>query len=91
MTIPRTIPNHWLFLAEMLERGLFDGLFVADMLGAYDVYEGNADASLRSGAQIPLLDPMALVSAMAHATTQLGFGVTRCMATLDHLTRGRIG
>jgi hypothetical protein len=34
---------------------------------------------------------MALVSAMAHATTQFGFGVTRRMATLDHLTRGRIG
>jgi long-chain alkane monooxygenase len=46
---------------------------------------------------------MALVPAMAHATTHLGFGVTcnlayeapflfaRRMATLDHLTRGRIG
>ena len=87
----------------MLERGLFDGLFLADVLGAYDVYGGNADASLRGGVQIPLLDPMALVPAMAHATTHLGFGVTcnlayetpflfaRRMATLDHLTRGRIG
>jgi long-chain alkane monooxygenase len=95
--------DHWVRLARMLEHGLFDGLFLADVLGAYNVYGGNADASLRGGVQIPLLDPMALVPAMAHATTHLGFGVTcnlayeapflfaRRMATLDHLTRGRIG
>jgi len=95
--------DHWVRLARMLEHGLFDGLFLADVLGAYDVYGGNADASLRGGVQIPLLDPMALVPAMAYATTHLGFGVTcnlayeapflfaRRMATLDHLTRGRIG
>jgi hypothetical protein len=45
----------------MLERGLFDGLFLADVLRVYDVYGGNSDASLRGGVQIPLLDPMALV------------------------------
>ena len=95
--------EHWVGLAQMLERGLFDGLFLADVLGAYDVYGGNADASLCGAVQIPLLDPMALVPAMAYATTHLGFGVTcnlayeppflfaRRMATLDHLTRGRIG
>lgn len=95
--------DHWVRLARMLERGLFDGLFLADVLGAYDVYGGNPDASLRGGVQIPLLDPMALVPAMAFATTHLGFGVTcnlayeapflfaRHMATLDHLTHGRIG
>ena len=95
--------DHWVGLARMLERGLFDGLFLADVLGAYDVYGGNADASLRGAVQIPLLDPMALVPAMAYATTHLGFGVTcnlayeppflfaRRMATLDHLTCGRIG
>src|SRR5207245_5013535 len=68
--------DHWVGLARMLERGLFDGLFLADVLGAYDVYGGNADASLRGAVQIPLLDPMALVPAMAYATTHLGFGVT---------------
>src|SRR6266436_1993616 len=67
--------DHWVRLARMLERGLFDGLFLADVLGAYDVYGGNADASLRAGVQIPLLDPMALVPAMAYATTHLGFDV----------------
>jgi FMN-dependent oxidoreductase (nitrilotriacetate monooxygenase family) len=95
--------DHWVSLARLLERGLFDGLFLADILGVYDVLEGTADPSLRAAVQIPLLDPMALVPAMAHATTHLGFGVTcnlayeppylfaRRMATLDHLTGGRIG
>ena len=95
--------NHWVSLARLLERGLFDGLFLADILGAYDVYEDSPAPSLRNAVQIPLIDPMALVPAMAHATTHLGFGVTcnlayeppflfaRRMATLDHLTQGRIG
>ena len=95
--------DHWVSLARLLERGLFDGLFLADILGVYDVFEGRAAPSLRAGVQIPLIDPMALVPAMAHATTHLGFGVTcnlayeppflfaRRMATLDHLTQGRIG
>ena len=95
--------DHWVALARTLERGLFDGLFLADVLGVYDVFEGKPDASLRNAVQMPLIDPLALVPAMAHATTHLGFGVTcnlayeapflfaRRMATLDHLTRGRIG
>ena len=90
-------------LARLLEQGLFDGLFLADILGVYDVYEDSPAPSLRGAVQIPLIDPMALVPAMAHATTNLGFGVTcnlayeppflfaRRMATLDHLTNGRIG
>ncbi|MDB5415836.1 MAG: N5,N10-methylene tetrahydromethanopterin reductase [Rubritepida sp.] len=95
--------SHWLDLARLLERGLFDGLFLADVLGVYDVLDGSADAAIRSGAQIPLLDPAMIVPAMAAVTTQLGFGITanlsyeapylfaRRMSTLDHLTQGRIG
>jgi FMN-dependent oxidoreductase (nitrilotriacetate monooxygenase family) len=95
--------DHWVDLARLLERGLFDGLFLADVLGIYDVYGGSPDAALRGGVQVPLLDPLMLVPAMAAATEHLGFGVTcnlayeppylfaRRMSTLDHLTRGRIG
>lgn len=95
--------DHWIALARLLERGLFDGLFLADVLGIYDVYGGSPDAALRGGVQVPLLDPMLIVPAMAAATRHLGFGVTcnlayeppylfaRRMSTLDHLTRGRIG
>jgi FMN-dependent oxidoreductase (nitrilotriacetate monooxygenase family) len=98
-----TDPEHWTELARLLEAGRFDAIFLADVLGAYDVYQGSADAALRHGVQAPLGDPLALVPLMAQVTQHLGFGVTcaltyehpytfaRRMSTLDHLTRGRIG
>lgn len=98
-----TDPDHWVELAQLLERGGFDAIFLADVLGVYDVYAGSVDAALRHGVQVPLNDPLALVPLMAHATRRLGFGVTaalpyehpytfaRRISTLDHLTRGRIG
>ncbi|MRW85939.1 NtaA/DmoA family FMN-dependent monooxygenase [Pseudoduganella sp. FT26W] len=96
-------PDHWTELAQLLERGRFDAIFLADVLGVYDVFEGSADAAIKHGVQVPLNDPLALVPLMAQATRHLGFGVTcaltyehpytfaRRISTLDHLTRGRIG
>ena len=55
----------WTDLAKTLEAGLFDGLFLADVLGVYDVYGGSPDAALRNGTQVPGNDPSVLVSAMA--------------------------
>jgi len=98
-----TEASHWVELAQLLERGRFDALFLADVLGVYDVYQNSWDAALRHGVQVPLNDPLALVPVMAHATTDLGFGVTaaltyehpytfaRRISTLDHLSNGRIG
>jgi alkanesulfonate monooxygenase SsuD/methylene tetrahydromethanopterin reductase-like flavin-dependent oxidoreductase (luciferase family) len=95
--------EYWAELAQLLERGRFDGLFIADVLGVYDVYRGNLDAALRNGAQIPVNDPLQLVPAMAMVTKHLGFGLTaslsfehpytfaRRLSTLDHLTKGRAG
>ncbi|MET4637456.1 LLM class flavin-dependent oxidoreductase [Mycetocola sp. 2940] len=95
--------SYWTELAQLLERGKFDGLFIADVLGTYDVYGGNHEAALRNGAQVPVSDPLLLVSAMAAVTKNLGFGITagtayehpypfaRRLSTLDHLTKGRIG
>lgn len=95
--------GYWTDLAQLLERGKFDGLFLADVWGGYDVYGGDLDAALRSGAQFPVTDPLLAVSAMAHVTSNLSFGVTattsfehpyalaRRFSTLDHLTNGRIG
>jgi len=93
----------WIELAKTLERGLFDGLFLADVLGVYDVFGGSPESALRHATQTPVNDPLLLVPAMAAATEHLGFGVTvtlsyeppfpfaRRMSTLDHLTDGRIG
>jgi FMN-dependent oxidoreductase (nitrilotriacetate monooxygenase family) len=95
--------DYWTGMARTLERGLFDGLFLADVLGIYDVYGGSPDAALREAVQVPLLDPMLLVPAMAATTQHLGFGITcnlayeapylfaRRVSTLDHLTGGRAG
>jgi len=95
--------DYWVGLSRTLERGLFDGLFLADVLGVYDVFGAGPEAALRHGTQIPVNDPLLLVPAMAAATRHLGFGVTvnlsfeppygfaRRMSTLDHLTEGRIG
>jgi FMN-dependent oxidoreductase (nitrilotriacetate monooxygenase family) len=95
--------EYWMQLAKLLERGKFDGIFLADVLGVYDVFGGTPDAALRQCAQIPVNDPLLPIPAMAAVTEHLGFGVTctlsfeppyqfaRRMSTLDHLTKGRIG
>ncbi|MBC7723666.1 MAG: LLM class flavin-dependent oxidoreductase [Burkholderiaceae bacterium] len=94
---------YWTELAKLLERGRFDGIFLADVLGTYDVYGGTNEAAIRNGAQIPVADPLLVIPAMAYVTEHLGFGVTagtayehpypfaRRMSTLDHLTKGRVG
>ena len=38
--------GYWTDLARLLERGLFDALFIADVLGIYDVYQGGPEAAL---------------------------------------------
>ncbi|MCV7135106.1 LLM class flavin-dependent oxidoreductase [Mycobacterium hodleri] len=95
--------SYWADLARLLERGRFDGLFIADVLGTYDVYGASDEAAIRQAAQVPVNDPLLLVSAMALVTEHLGFGITtgtgfehpypfaRRVSTLDHLTKGRVG
>jgi FMN-dependent oxidoreductase (nitrilotriacetate monooxygenase family) len=94
--------QYWTDMARKLEAGLFDGLFLADVVGVYDVYGGSADGALRGAVQVPVNDPTMIIPAMAAVTRHLGFGVTcnltyeqpflfaRRMSTLDHLTSGRI-
>jgi long-chain alkane monooxygenase len=95
--------EHWTSLARLLEDGGFDLLFLADSPG-YPVLAGaTPDVTFEQGVEMPTNDPMLLVPAMAAVTRRLGFAVTastsfeepypnaRRFATLDHLTRGRIG
>jgi FMN-dependent oxidoreductase (nitrilotriacetate monooxygenase family) len=95
--------EYWTDLARTLERGKFDALFLADVLGIYDVYKNSPATALEQAVQVPVNDPLMAISAMALVTEHLGFGVTcalsyelpypfaRRMSTLDHLTKGRIG
>jgi len=94
--------DYWVDLAKLLEDAKFDGLFIADVLGVYDTYQGSADAAIRRAMQVPVHDPIVPVSAMAAVTKKLAFGITvsatyeqpyslaRRFSTLDHLTKGRI-
>jgi FMN-dependent oxidoreductase (nitrilotriacetate monooxygenase family) len=95
--------RHWVEIARLLEKGKFDGIFFADVVGVYDVYGGSPDTALREAAQVPTNDPLLIIPLMADATQHLSFAVTvnltqeaplpfaRRMSTLDHLTDGRVG
>lgn len=96
--------SFWTDLAQLLDKAGFHALFLADVLGAYDVYKGPANVvpTLSSGAQFPVNDPMYLVPAMSAVTKNLIFGVTasvtydkpyalaRRLSTVDHLSEGRV-
>lgn len=95
--------KYWQDLARTLEQGFFDGIFLADVTGVYDVFAGSPDAALRAATQVPTNDPFTIVPVMASVTENLCFGVTgsipyeppysfaRKISSLDHLTAGRIG
>ena len=96
--------GYWTDLARTLERGKFDALFLADVLGVYDVYNGSPDTALENAVQVPVNDPLMPISGDGggHANIWASASPARCptniptrsrggMSTLDHLTRGRIG
>lgn len=96
--------SFWTDLAKYLDDAGFHCMFIADVLGAYDVYKGpaNVDPTLASGAQFPVNDPLYTVPAMAAVTKNIVFGVTssttydapyalaRRFSTVDHLADGRV-
>lgn len=93
----------WTEHARLLEEGLFDAVFLADVIGTYDGYRGGPETALREAVQIPSNDPLLVIPAMAAVTTHLAFAATfsttyeppfafaRRASTLDHLTKGRFG
>ncbi|RYC10982.1 LLM class flavin-dependent oxidoreductase [Ciceribacter ferrooxidans] len=95
--------DYWQDLARTLESGFFDGIFIADVIGYYDVYKGNNYHAIHQAAQIPVNDPLQLAAPIALATEHLGIGITastsfehpytfaRRLATADHHTKGRVG
>jgi alkanesulfonate monooxygenase SsuD/methylene tetrahydromethanopterin reductase-like flavin-dependent oxidoreductase (luciferase family) len=52
--------EYWIELAKVLEDGKFHGIFIADVLGIYDVYKGpgNIAPALKGAASIPIIDPL---------------------------------
>ena len=94
--------DHWVDLARTLERGGFDAIFFADVVGLYAPYRGDERKYFEAGLQVPSNDPSVLASAIAYATEHLGiaftasilqehpFNFARRISTLDHASKGRI-
>jgi FMN-dependent oxidoreductase (nitrilotriacetate monooxygenase family) len=94
--------DHWVNLARTLERGKFDAIFFADVVGLYAPYRGDERKYFEAGLQVPSNDPSVLASAIAYATENLGiaftasilqehpFNFARRISTLDHAAKGRI-
>ena len=94
--------SYWERIARTLERGCFDMLFFADSYTLHDRYQDSPDAAIRYAVQYPRLDPLPLIPMLSRVAPNLGFGVTasttflppywlaRNMATIDHLTDGRM-
>lgn len=94
--------DHWVHLAKLLERGRFDFIFFADVVGLYGDYGGSYEKYVQSGLQIPSNDPSVVASAIVYNTTDLGIALTssviqehpfnfaRKISTLDHASHGRI-
>ena len=87
-------------LARTLERGIFDGIFIADVIGYYDVYKGSNHA-IEQAAQIRSMIPCSLPR-RSRLPQHLGISITASTSfehpyTLpavfdrDHHTKGRVG
>ncbi|MBT0768700.1 LLM class flavin-dependent oxidoreductase [Kineosporia sp. J2-2] len=98
-----TSVRYWTRLARDLEAAGFDAIFMADVLGMLDAYRDSPDEALRTASQVPINDPVTVVSAMAAVTERIGFAITlstsywqpyllaRTLTSLDHLSDGRVG
>jgi FMN-dependent oxidoreductase (nitrilotriacetate monooxygenase family) len=93
----------WIDLARTLERGRFDAMFFADVVGQYGPARGDYTINAREGLQLPANDPSVLLAALAVNTEHLGLAFTssviqahpfefaRRVSTLDQISNGRIG
>lgn len=96
-------PELYQKIGQILEQGKFDMMFFPDVLTVYGGYKDGFEVNVKYGGQGSMsLDPVAVLTMVAAATKNLGLGVTlsttfyepyyvaRTLATLDHLTNGRV-
>ncbi len=95
-------PEWYEHTARILEKGCFDCLFFADVLGIYDYYNKSFATTIGKGGALSLLDPLPILAMMARVTRHIGLGATlsttfhnpyqiaRTLGTLDILTKGRM-
>jgi len=95
-------PRLFMSAAQTLEAAGFDYLMLEDSSVLPDVYKGTFERSVKAGTHVRF-DPMPLVPLLAAATERIGIIATvstsfyppylaaRLLATLDHLSEGRVG
>ena len=98
-----TKPELYQDMTRLLERGGFDMLVIEDTSMVPDTYQGSSKVYLAHAHHAPKHDPVPLVPLIAAATRHIGIVPTltttyyppyllaRLIATLDHLTDGRVG
>lgn len=97
-----TRPEYWQHMARTMERGFFDGMFIADELAPYTTHGDSSDLVVEYAVQCPTHEPSTIVPIITGATTHLGVGLTlstafehpyslsRRLSSLDHLSAGRL-
>jgi FMN-dependent oxidoreductase (nitrilotriacetate monooxygenase family) len=95
--------DYYVDMARSLERAGFDFMMFEDSTLVSDAYGGTTENDLKHALHSPKGDPVPLLAMIAAATSNIGliatmstsfyppFILARVMATLDHLTRGRVG
>ena len=95
-------PPYWQHMGRTMERGFFDGMFIADELAPYSNVGGKSDECVKWAVQCPVHAPETIVPIITTATKHLGVGLTlstafvhpygmvRHLSSLDHLSGGRL-
>lgn len=88
--------------ARLAERACLDMPFSGDGTGVPDTWGGSRDGAVKWAVFFPRVDMLPVMAAASRVTKHVGFGLTysttfmhlyylaRSMASLDHLTNGRI-
>lgn len=95
--------DYWRDIARMCEEARLDFVFLADAWGWSEVNGERPDVTVTESLDLPRLDPAIVAAALVAETSELGIVITgstlleqpyafaRRMATLDHLSKGRVG
>lgn len=95
--------DYWRHIAEISEKAGLDFIFLADAWGWSEVNGSRPEICTEESLDLPRLDPAMVASAIIAETQDLGVVITgstlleqpyafaRRMATLDHLSGGRLG
>jgi FMN-dependent oxidoreductase (nitrilotriacetate monooxygenase family) len=90
--------DYYLDLAKTAEKARMDAIFVADHVAMWDTYESNVRHYANAR-----LEPITLLAALAAVTTNIGliatasasysepYNLARAFASLDHISKGRMG